>query len=175
MTTVASDIAWETAKHSLSKLVEELAKEKAHQVGFGWVGLLGAPSTYEDLVMAYEASKETGQPLPISNQYCDLIIYDQPTTNIAMRFWHDTAHVHNRLNFSVGDELELGLWHMNELIKRGIKKDSLVYRMLEVDILGQNYLQAVAKRFPKDQRQFVLNCLEMGLHEGVALEARADE
>lgn len=172
MNDIVHDIAFINAKYSLSQLVLQLAKDTINKVGFSWYGTPAAPDNYLDLLHAYKMSKETGAPLPISSLYCDKVIYDDPETNVAMRFWHDTSHVINGLNFTPEDELDLGLWHLKKLTNYGVKKGTLVYRMLEVDLLGQNYLQAVARRFPLDQSAFVWNCLNMGLHEGVALEVK---
>jgi hypothetical protein len=46
------------------------------------------------------------------------------------------------------------------------------YRMMKIDLLGQNYLIGVAGRFPINQREFVENCLVLGIDEGVLAEAR---
>lgn len=171
MTTKTID-AFERARSNLSALVAELAKDKSREVGFAWQPTPDAPDTYDKLLAAYQRSERTGQPLPISNLFCERIIYQSPRVNMAMRFWHDCAHVRTKLSFTVDDELELGLWHLKQLEQRGVKQASLEYRLLEIDMLGQNYLQAVAGRFPHDQKVFVENCLVMGLHEGVLHEAR---
>lgn len=166
---------FKVAQRELSGLVRKLAEERARELGFGWLGTEAAPSTYRALVEAHERSVITKQPLAISSMFCDRVIYMKPADNVAMRFWHDTAHVGNRLTFKPDDELELGLWHLEQLREVGVAKRSLLYRMVEVDLLGQNYLQAVAGRFPVDQTRFVRQCLKFGLHEGVLLEIRHGE
>jgi hypothetical protein len=96
----------------------------------------------------------------------DQVIYNKPSTNHAMRYWHDTMHVSTALTFDLDDELELGPKHLDIAHKAGIPKNSLEWDLLRVDLLGQNYLLGIARRFPLNQGNFVLCCLLHGLDEG---------
>lgn len=160
------------AKLHLTRFVLRKAIDTAQTMGFSYTPTPDAPSTYEELVIAFDRSALTGAPLPISSLHCDNVIYADGMTNVAMRFWHDVHHVRHGLSFSLSDELELGLWHLEQLKQAGFDQDSTVAKMMRIDLLGQNYLQGIAKRFPLDQKRFVMRCLELGLDEGVLEEAR---
>ena len=160
------------AAELLSAFVERQAIVAAASLGFGWVGEPDAPDTYPDLQAAFSDSQRSAKPMPVSSLYCDNVIYQKPETNFALRFWHDTLHVQTGLTFALDDELELGLRHLKIAEANGINKHSLAWRILRIDMLGQNYLLGIAKRFPLDQARFVHGCLERGLDEGVLQEVR---
>jgi hypothetical protein len=163
---------FDVASKNLSRFVVVQANNAVKDLGFTWDARADAPDDYEKLQKAYKLSRQTGQPLPVSSLYCDSVIYQKVEINYAMRFWHDTLHVETGLTFSLDDELELGLHHLKVAENNGIVKDSLEWRILRVDILGQNYLLGIAKRFPLDQATFVHGCINHGLDAGVLLEAR---
>lgn len=160
------------ATRQLTAFVGQQAYTAARHVGFGWVPVPNAPSTYPALRAAFTESRRTGKPMPISSRYCESVIYHAPETNHAVRFWHDTLHVQTGLTFNVDDELELGLLHLRIAEANGIKKNFLAWRILRIDMLGQNYLIAVAKRFPVNQADFVRRCIVHGLDEGLLQEIR---
>lgn len=164
--------AYRSACQNLSLFVLDQAHQAAHDKGFGWVAQPEAPDTYDKLQAAHAISVSTGSPLPVSSLFCDTVIYDKIEVNHAMRFWHDTMHVGSRLTFDLDDELELGLKHLAIAEKSGMSKYSMEYEILRVDLLGQNYLLGIARRFPIDQGEFVRGCLLNGLDEGVLMEAR---
>lgn len=166
---------YDQAVKNLSAFVVERAKETAHAKGFGWIAKPNAPDTFIKLRAAHRFSERTGTPMPVSSLYCDNVIYTEPSINYAMRFWHDTLHIGTDLTFSLDDELELGLHHLGIAERHGIRKHSTEWEMLRVDLLGQNYLLGIAKRFPLDQADFVRGCLLYGLDEGVLREARKSE
>jgi hypothetical protein len=162
-----------TAKRNLSDFVLEQARITARRLGFGWQAKVEAPSQYTELVDAFDRSVLTGEALAVSSLFCTNIIYDGSKINHAMRFWHDAHHVQLGLSFSPSDELELGLWHGEQLIKAGFRRDSLEYQMIKIDTVGQNYLLAIAGRFPINQAKFVRRCLDLGVDEGVLEEVKA--
>lgn len=125
---------------------------------------------YDDLVSAYLNSSSAGRPLPVSSENCEDIVYPDAEDNIAFRFWHDMHHVKLGLNFTPPHELALGQWHLDELPKYGIMPESMAFNMFKFDVLGQNYLIAMAGRFPHHQHRFVRRCLEVGLHRGLLEE-----
>lgn len=159
-----------SAAEKLSRFIDDAASRMAKSVGFSWVAKPTAPNTYSKLRMAYEASRQTRSPLPVSSLYCDSLIYARRQDNYKLRFWHDTLHVQTGLSFSAADELELGLHHIHIAEQEGVVKGSLAWRLLRVDLVGQNYLVAVSGLFPIDQRTFVQRCIRYGLDEGIAME-----
>ena len=163
---------FDQAASNLSKFVTDMAGKTAAEKGFVWTATPDAPDTYDKLTAAYKRSIQTGEPMPVSSLYCDRVIYQKPSQNYAMRFWHDTLHMTTGLTFALDDELELGLHHLAIAEQNGIKRYSMEWRMLRVDLLGQNYLLGIAKRFPIDQAEFVRGCLLRGLDEGVLIEVR---
>ncbi|MDX1870712.1 hypothetical protein SBI67_01135 [Mycolicibacterium sp. 120266] len=159
----------------LSAFIEQAAARTAEEVGFGYVLVPDAPNTFGPLTDAYAHSLATGEPLPISSENSDDVIYRSPSINGALRFWHDVNHVRRRLDFGLVDELELSLWHLGELEKAGHARGSLVWRLLHADLTGQAYVQAFASRFPFDQRRFVTGCVTAGFDYGLLAELRARE
>ncbi|MDM2096418.1 hypothetical protein PP348_20300 [Mycobacteroides abscessus] len=161
-----------TAADTLSAFILDAADRTAEQVGFGYVLVPDAPNTFHSLSQAYARSVATGEPLPISSENSDDVIYTPASVNGALRFWHDVNHVRRQLDFGLVDELELSLWHLGELEKAGHPAGSLVWRLLHADLTGQAYVQAFARRFPFDQRRFVTGCVTAGFDHGLLAELR---
>lgn len=160
------------ARRDLSAFIRDRALETKQAVGFGWVGVPAAPDTYQQLRGAWHYSKATGAPLPVSNLFCDSVIYLEPSDNLAFRFWHDVHHVQLGLSFALPDELELALWHLDQLQAAGHPRGTLTYQLLEADLVGQVLIMAVGGRFPFDQMTFVQACADGGLTTGVLAELR---
>ncbi|GFM17889.1 MULTISPECIES: hypothetical protein [Mycobacteriaceae] len=163
------------AADTLSAFILSAAARTTEQVGFGYVLVSDAPSTFPTLSAAYAHSVATGDPLPISNENSDDVIYTPPSVNGALRFWHDVNHIRRQLDFGLVDELELSLWHLGELEHAGHRPGSLVWRLLHADLTGQAYVQAFASRFPFDQRRFVTGCVTAGFDHGLLAELRSRE
>jgi hypothetical protein len=170
--TVADEIV--DASDLLGSFVEQAARRTAEEVGFGYVLRPDAPNTYPALVAAFRHSLRTGAPLPISSENSDDVIYSPPSVNGALRFWHDVNHIRRGLTFNLVDELELSLWHLGELEAAGHDRGSLVWRLLHADLTGQAYVQAFARRFPFDQRRFVVRLVTDGFDHGLLHELRSD-
>lgn len=160
------------ASIEVSQYVRERAHVTAGAVGFGWIGTPDAPSTYQQLRAAYQESTTSGEPLPISNLACEPSIYARAEDNVAFRFWHDVHHVTFGLSFSLEDELELALWHLDEVQAAGFAPGSTPYALFQADLVGQLLLNALAHRFPFDQQRFSTTCAEIGLHRGLLEEIR---
>jgi hypothetical protein len=156
----------------LGRFIEQEAERAAEELGFGYVLTPDAPNSYPALCQAFTHSAATGAPLPISSNNSEAVIYSNPSVNGALRFWHDVNHVRRDLSFNLVDELELSLWHLGELEAAGHEPGSLVWRLLHADLTGQAYVQAFAKRFPFDQRRFVIGCVTAGFDYGVLDELR---
>jgi hypothetical protein len=156
----------------LSEFVLEQAHRTAERVGFKWVGTTEAPDRYQPLVSAYQHSKASGEPLPISSENSHSVIYTSPDVNVAWRFWHDVHHVELGLSFKSVDELALALWHLGELQQAGFSRGSMPWRLLHADLVGQAHLWALARRYPEDQASFVRSCLSLGFEQGLLAEAK---
>lgn len=164
----------EVARQNLSAFVLSQAKVTAHEAGFGWEARPDAPDKYPLLQEHYQQIKISGGALHVSSYNSGNIIYTSPEVNHAFRFWHDIHHLKLGLSFRFVDEIELALWHLSVAQQAGFHRDSLEAQLLEIDMLGQNYLYSVARKHPANQERFVRRCLLLGLHEGVLEEARRE-
>lgn len=160
------------ARLTLADFVRAKATDRMAELGFGWVGQPDAPNTYQQLRGAFAESMDTREPMPVSSLHCDATVYFERDDNLAFRFWHDTSHVIHGLSFRLEDELELALWHLDQLVLAGHLPDSLVYRVLQADLLGQLYLMGLIGRFPLNQCTFVSSCIDYGLDAGLLEEIR---
>ena len=160
------------ARNTLSRFVFDQAQATARDIGFSYRPASDAPTTYERLREAYATSQQTGRPLPISNQHSDNVIFTSPDANIAHRFVHDVQHCRLGLDFGLVDELELAIWHLDQLEDAGHQRGSLEWTLFHADLVGQIQINAFAKRFPSDQRQFGIDCAVLGFERGVLAELR---
>ncbi|TWP34345.1 hypothetical protein [Leekyejoonella antrihumi] len=160
------------ARNDLTSFVQQQARDTGARVGFTYEGCPDAPSTYQQLRGAYAESQANGTPLPIYNQFCDTSIFFQDEDNICFRFWHDVSHMQLGLSFQLDDELELGIWHLEQLERAGFPKYSLPWQVFRADIVGQIQLMALIGRFPIHQRRFVEECVEYGTEIGLIEEIR---
>lgn len=160
------------ARINLSRFVREQADRAASELGFGWVGTAEAPTTYQQLRGAFAHSKATGEPLAVSNLYCDDTVFMEPADNVAFRFWHDTSHCRLGLSFTLADEWELTLWHLDQMAAAGLGPESREYELLRIDLFGQVILLGIADRFPLSQGEFTRTCAEIGLDAGILHELR---
>ncbi|MEI2671068.1 MAG: hypothetical protein V9G13_08040 [Marmoricola sp.] len=160
------------ARVNLSRFVRQQADQTTEEVGFGWIGTPEAPATYPQLRAAFQHSVKSGDPLPVSNQYCDDTVFVEPSDNVAFRYWHDVSHCRLGLSFALPDEWELTLWHLDQLAAAGYPPPTLEYQLLRLDLLGQIILLGIAGRFPFNQGEFTRTCHELGLDAGVMSELR---
>src|SRR5208282_4204537 len=56
-----------SATEVVSCFIDVMARRMAKVVGFSWVATPKAPSIYPDLRAAYEESRQSGSPLPVSS------------------------------------------------------------------------------------------------------------
>jgi hypothetical protein len=164
---------YERARRNVGVLAKVKAKEAAIELGFGWVGTPDAPNIYEDLVAAHERSRTYGVPLPISNSFCDNSVYGSVENNIALRYWHDTCHIRTGLTFALPDELALGLYHLWQVEDAGFKRESLEWRIIQMDLVGQNHFIGITGHFPMNQERFVRTAIFDGLDEAILAELSA--
>jgi hypothetical protein len=163
-------VAMRKASSELSEFVMYAAATTSQLVGFSWVGQPDAPGTYPDLLGAVEKSLVTGDPLPVSNENTDRVIYAFPEVNLALRYWHDVSHVMRGLDFTAPKELQLAQLQLRALEQAGIESGSLTWRLLQADLVGQVFLSAIGGRFPVDQVTFVERALTIGIEAAVLAE-----
>lgn len=120
------------ARVNLSWFVQQQADQTTEEVGFGWIGTPDAPATYPQLRAAFQRSAKTGDPLPVSNQYCDDTVFVEPSDNVAFRYWHDVSHCRLGLSFALPDEWELTLWHLDQLVAAGYPPTTLEFQLLRL-------------------------------------------
>lgn len=169
---LTSEIA--DARRRLTTWVYEQATATARRVGFAWMPRPDAPSTYDDLRVAFARSLRSGGSLPVSSENSAAVILTSPDANFAWRYVHDVAHVEHDLSFSLPDEYELALRHLSEFERAGFSPDSLEYAFLKADTLGQVMINAVARRFPSDQELFDLECQQFGFEQSILREIRRE-
>lgn len=159
----ASDLL--QARKHLSQLIRQRAISVALEPGLAGSAFADAPSRYLQLQDAFNHPQRTGDPLPISSEDCDDVIYTPVGFNGALCFWPDLNHVRRRLDFGLVDELELSLLHLGAIV--GHDPGTLVWCLLHADIARQAYVQAVTCCFHLDQRRFVSGCVTSGFDHGL--------
>jgi hypothetical protein len=162
----------ELARQTISDFVLAQAAQTRTEVGFGWAAQPDAPSKFDVLQAAFAKAASTGEPLPVSDEHSDSVIFTDPSVNFAMRYWHDVNHVRRNLSFELIDELELSLWHLSVLEAEGFSPDRVVWQLLHADLVGQVYVMALSRRFPLDQARFAGDCIGDGFDQGVLAEIR---
>jgi len=162
------------ARVTISQFVVEQAEKTRAEVGFSYEPRAGAPSTYPVLQAAFAHSVATGEPLPVSDEHSESVVYADPEVNFAMRFWHDVNHVRRNLTFDLVDELELAQWHLSVLEAESFGPQTVVWQLLHTDLIGAIYVMSLTRRFPLDQLRFAEDCLAAGFDAGVLAELRRD-
>jgi hypothetical protein len=163
------------AREQLSAWVIRQAKQTTHDVGFGWIAQAAAPDSYESLLDAYAVSSRDGTPLPVSDAHCERILFTSAAANHACRFWHDVNHVERRRDFSTVQEIDLALWHLDQLEHVGRGRWSLAWQLFHADTVGQALCAAVLGSFPEDQLAFDVDCVQFGVDDALVLEAERQE
>ncbi|GAA0993417.1 hypothetical protein [Subtercola frigoramans] len=164
------------ARQELTEFVERMAKQAAERVGFGWIPTADAPNSWHALLEAWEHSRETGTPLPISNVGCHDVIFTSPEAIGAYRFWHDVTHVERERDFTNPHEVDIAIDHLDEAERNGLKPDSLAWRLLHADAIGTVMSSSVNRSYLINQRVFILNYVQFGLGASLLAElARAGQ
>jgi len=155
------------AQSELRSFVYDLAAELSATHGFGWMETPDAPSSYSELKRCFAASKTTGQPLPVSDDNSSETVFGTPRANYALRFAHDVLHVTDGLSFNARDEYVLACEFMDRAENWGIRRGSIAWHLLLSDAVGQALFYAVTKQYVKDQLQFGLDFVNVGLHRAL--------
>jgi hypothetical protein len=160
------------ARINLSSFIEKLAAETAEELGVGWRASPCAPSSLAELTAEFRSCQFSGLPVRISSLYCDSTIYVSPATNQAFRFVHDSRHVFLQAGFETEPELLVASCHLARLKRAGFGPDSIEFRLLYADTVGQTLFLAETGRFVADQQRFALRCLNLPLAAAIAAESR---
>jgi hypothetical protein len=160
----------ELARFNISAFVRSEAKRTADELGFGWRPAEITPSGLGGLQAEFRACHKIGLPFRVLGGFSEDTIFDGPSTNWAMRFWHDTRHVWVSADFSVEDELEIASCHLARARDEGIGPGTLEYALLLADTVGQTLYIERTHRFVAHQLVFALDCVQLGIDEAIARE-----
>lgn len=160
------------ARIKLSRFVDAQATGMQNFVGFGWKPDHKAPSDFISLKRAALASARTGEPLPVSDEYCAQTIYTSSEINYAFRFWHDCTHVLMDKGFDLDSELTVSRAHLKVLKSYGMGPGTPEYELLRADTLGQTLCGETTGTFPVDQPCFARRAIVLGLGKAVQAERR---
>lgn len=114
-----------------------------------------APHTYQELIVLIDG----GHRMKVWSGGTRHTIYGRPEVNYAFRAWHDWWHWRIRAPFTPDGETatcEAQIAHLN----RRLGPDAKAEALLKAEIIGQTEYHRWHKRFPDDQRGFVLAYLE---------------
>lgn len=154
--TYANMALLENARRNLSLFVMVKANRISHAVGFGYTDKPVAPSSYSELIAAWRHSRKTGLALPVWSGASDNTIYTTPGANYAFRFWHDSIHALQQLEFNTIDEIIIGTEQVKAVqVEFGMY--SLEAILMYSDTIAQSlYADANNGNFPDDQYAFVI-------------------
>lgn len=147
------------ARLELSRFVVSEAHRTAAELGFGWRPAARAPACLSELQTEFRACHASGLPLRVLRGFSDTTVFDQPTSNWAMRFVHDTRHVWLGADFSTESELAVASCHLSRAKAEGLAPGSLPYALLFADTVGQTLYAARTGRFVVHQLAFALDCV----------------
>lgn len=152
--TPADSVAWAALGVARRNLTEYVSKEatfiqQAH--GVSMIVSDDAPNTFDELRRQWLAS--SGTSITVSSLHCDGTIYLSPTANQQFRFWHDWLHLEHNKPFTLAGELAIGAIHC-DAVAMWFGYDSLEYKLMLADTVGQSTYEAVTGKFPADQLAF---------------------
>ena len=151
------------ASENLTSFVWSQAIAMSKLTGVTWQPSDSAPADYHSLCREYAKALTFGEPLPVSDRFCESTIYVGTEANVAFRYWHDLTHVRLGRGFDVHGEVEVARAHLSILEAYGLGPATIEYQLLSLDTLGQTLCSAATGGFPADQRCFVRNGLRDGL------------
>lgn len=161
----------QAAREMLTAFVWERAEATRARTGVDWVFTPDAPDTYKELRQAWDVSRATGLPLPISSAASESVIFTEPEGNFVYRYWHDVTHLERERNFSNPHELDMAVFHLWDAEQHGLTRGSLPWRLLHADAIGNVLHWSVFREFVLDQRVFVENVVRFGLEAALLGEA----
>ncbi|MFT3663039.1 MAG: hypothetical protein QM809_17220 [Gordonia sp. (in: high G+C Gram-positive bacteria)] len=125
------------------------------------------PSSYGDLLAAFDESQWSGDPLPVSSENSGSVIFTSPAVNYAWRFVHAVAHVERECDFTVSGEYRLAQWHLGELARAGYQPGSPEYDLLEASLLSYIAIHSMDGRPQREQERFDSECDELGMEQAI--------
>ncbi len=126
----------------------------------GYIAQDDAPNNFPELLEAFEHATANFEPLPVWNGASDSSVYTSPDANHAFRFWHDMLHCIECKDFTLQDEIQLGIMQTNSTIAY-FGKDSLEARIMLADTTGQSlYAANNDGDYPVNQISFVFALLQ---------------
>lgn len=146
-------------RHNLTVHVTQLANNLSKTLGIGFEDVEDAPDNYRALVLKFNASLQTGKPVPVYSEGSENTIYTNKHGNYAFRFWHDFLHYVNDYDFSIEGELLVADLHLKN-IRDTFGFKSLEYRLIYADTIGQIYYYKRYQAFPDNQLDFALAYIE---------------
>jgi hypothetical protein len=167
--TATSDTFFD-ARRTLSRFIRYQARLTAFELGVGWHATADAPKTLTELRDEFHECRKTHRPMRVLNHFSDSTIFDCPSTNWAMRFWHDTRHVWLGADFTTESELSVAACHLAVAKHAGHGPGSLVYDLLYADTAGQTLYVAKTRRFVDHQLDFALDVVNFGLSVAIQRE-----
>lgn len=162
---------FQSARLNLSDFIHEQARQTAEELGFGWRPAKITASGLEGLQAELRACHQTGLPFRVLEDFSEDTILAGSATNWAMRFWHDTRHVWLSADFSTEAELEVASCHLARARAEGLGPGTLEYAFLFADTVGQTLYIERTKRFVVHQRDFVIDCVTLGIDGALECEA----
>lgn len=164
--------AIEFARNKLRTFVIQRAYECKGSLGVGYRPSSCAPATFEDLCREVRMCSQIGLPVRVSSLHNEHTILG-PEINMAFRFWHDCTHLELNAGFDRDGELAVGQEQLRQLeVEGNVTVQSLVWRLLFAETIGQTECTAHLGVFPINQWEFTLDYLQLGLREAIRLEGR---
>lgn len=143
------------ARENLSVFVAKQAIRLEDYLGFGFCPTPNAPSSFEEVLTAFEFSEDFRHPFPVYSGACDNTIYLTPHHNQCFRFWHDCLHIELGEDFTHEGELAVAKEHYDAVV-REFGAGSIEAMLMYQDTFGQ------LTHF-KDTGGFVENQLEFAI------------
>lgn len=159
------------ARETLTTFVWERAEATRARTSVEWVFTPDAPDTDKELRRAWDVSRATGVPLPISSAASESVVFTEPEGNFVYRYWHDVTHLERERNFSHPHELDMAVFHLWDAGQHGLTLGSLPWRLLHADAIGNVLHWSVFREFVLDQRVFVENVVCFGIEAALLGEA----
>jgi hypothetical protein len=123
----------------------------------GWDTSSHAPDTLSRLRDTVQASGR----MIVSRDHSDHTIFDDPSTNVAFRAWHDWCHLALNAEFDLsGEQAVCALQSAQLIASYGIHNSHLWRKILHAEIIGQAEHCATHGDFPPDQIAFDLAYME---------------
>ena len=124
------------ARENLSVFVAKQAIRLEDYLGFGFCPTPNAPSSFEEVLTAFEFSEDFRHPFPVYSGACDNTIYLTPHHNQCFRFWHDCLHIELGEDFTHEGELAVAEEHY-EAVVRAFGAGSIEAMLMYEDTVGQ--------------------------------------